>query len=702
NIASVASFFLSRIDTMVDRMLENNIRTAQGRDINGVTANRTLLGKAAIASAKIAYARFQRLFYGETFAPLRAAGAQVQRPLWASTGTKNPAYTDTLYVDTLIGKDTVNTLPPATLKAFKDHGAVSESLASDPNGAEAVMKQLAQVGVDMDQVTHQLQLDGVTLFADAFESLIQQVEAKRAVLEAGIIQRQNLALGTYGDSVQEKLKELDADMAIGRIWGHDGSLWKDHSPTIAKIQNRLGWLDVVQTIDLNRLKALQASVRDSDVTHVVLLGMGGSSLAPEVLYQTFGRQPGFPAFLMLDSTDPAAVLTVQKAIDPQHTLFLVSSKSGGTIETLSFFKYFYDVTGENGAQFIAITDPGMSLEALAKEKGFRDTFLNPVDIGGRYSALSYFGMVPAALMGLDLDRMWASAQRMMRACGEHVPARMNPGAYLGAVMGVLGQQGRDKVTIQSSAAAHSFGSWAEQLIAESTGKEGVGILPVVGASVGNPHDYASDRLFIYLRVEGEPDNEEMDSSVRTLREAGHPRVTLYLPDRYALAGEFFRWEFATAIAGKILGINPFDEPNVTESKENTSRLLGYFQQNGHLPVTEAALTEGDVSLYTDESMLRGLSELCLQHNYSSSDFTSMLAALINSTRSGDYFALLAYVPPTAEHQAILEEVQRRLRHTTRRAVTVGYGPRYLHSTGQFHKGGPNKGTFIQITMDAPE
>jgi transaldolase/glucose-6-phosphate isomerase len=702
HIASVASFFVSRIDTMVDRMLQNNIRAAQGRKIDQVTANHQLLGKAAIANAKIAYKRFLRLFYSDYFAKLRDAGAQVQRPLWASTGTKNAAYPDTLYVDMLIAKDTVNTLPPATLKAFKDHGTVTESLLENLDEADAVMAQLAAVNVDMEPVTHQLQLDGVAAFAESFENLIEQVETKRSVIKAGVIQKQNLALGTYTDAVQDALKELNTELAAGRVWGHDGSLWKDHSATIARINNRLGWLDVTRTIDRDRLKALQASVKNSDITHIVLLGMGGSSLAPEVLYQTFGRQPGFPEFLMLDSTDPASVLAVEEAIDPQQTVFLVSSKSGGTIETLSFFRHFYQMTGERGEQFIAITDPASSLEALAKEKGFRDTFLNPADIGGRYSALSYFGMVPAALIGLDLDRMWASVENMMLACGENVPAQLHPGLYLGAILGVLSKQGRDKVTIHSSAAIGSFGSWAEQLIAESTGKEGVGILPVVGAAVGSPHDFGSDRLFIYLRVEGEPDNEEMDAGVRVLREAGNPRISLYLPDRYALAGEFFRWEFATAVAGKILGINPFDEPNVTESKENTSRLLAYYQEHGSLPSSEIALTEANVALYADSDMLRILSELCLQHNYSSSDLISMVAALLNSSRSGDYFALLAYMPMTDHNQAALGEVQRRLRHTTRRAVTVGYGPRYLHSTGQLHKGGPNRGIFIQITVDMPD
>lgn len=701
-IASVASFFLSRIDVMIDRMLENNIRSAQGRDLDRVAANRKLLGKAAIANAKLAYKRFMEMFYGPGFARLAAAGAQVQRPLWASTGTKNPAYSDTIYVDSLIGRDTVNTLPPATLKAFKDHGTVANTLTEGLETIEETLDMLAEVGVDMDSVTDQLQADGVALFVEAFDNLLRQVEAKRDVLRTGVIEKQNLALGIYADAVNAAIKALDADHFNARIWAKDGSLWKSQPAVISRIENRLGWLETDKTIDLERLKALQASVRGGAISHVVLLGMGGSSLAPEVLYQTFGRQAGFPEFLMLDSTDPARIHAIEAAIDIRQTLFIVASKSGGTIETAMFGKYFYERCGKNGQQFIAITDAGSNLEAEAKASNYRDIFINPSDIGGRYSALSYFGLVPAALIGLDLDRIAAEARRMMTACSPIIPAQMHPGIWLGAIMGVIGQEGRDKVSILCSESIRQLGDWIEQLVAESTGKEGKGLLPVVGATIGNPHDYASDRLFIYLRVDDDPSSEEIDAKVRTLREAGHPRVTFYLPSNYAVIGEFFRWEYATAVAGKILEINPFDEPNVTESKENTARLLAYYREHGSLPASEPAFTEGDVSLYADEKTLRTLSELCLQHNYNAGDIVGMLAAMLNSTRSGDYFALQAYLAATPEIEAALQDARRRLRHVTRRAVTIGYGPRFLHSTGQLHKGGPNNGNFIQITADDPQ
>lgn len=699
HVASVASFFLSRIDVMVDRSLENNIRSAQGRDLEVVARNRELLGKAAISNAKLAYKRFLELFYGEPFAKLRAAGAQVQRPLWASTGSKNPAYPDTIYVDRLIGKDTVNTVPPATLKAFKDHGTAADTLGEGLDTVEQTMSALGQAGIDMDHVTTQLQADGVALFVEAFENLLKQVEAKRDVLQAGVINKQNLALGIHGEAVQTAITKMASDKVNARIWGRDGSVWKDQSNAINKIGTRLGWLDTDKSIDFDRLKTLQASIKNGSFSHVLLLGMGGSSLAPAVLFQTFGQQAGFPEFHMLDSTDPDYIRQTEAAIDVKRTLFIVTSKSGGTIETEMFAKYFYAKAGHNGNQFIAITDIGSKLEAEAKAKGYRDIFLNPVDISGSYSALSYVGMVPAALMGLDLDKIAAERDRMIKACSAIIPEQQHPGIWLGAILGVVTEQGRDKVTIQTSKSIEGLGNWIEELIAESTGKEGKGILPVVGATVGNPHDYSSDRLFVYVRVDGDPSDEELDNGIRALREAGHPRITLYLPNKYALVGEFFRWEYATAVAGKVLEINPFDEPNVTESKENTARLLTYYKNHSGLPSSEHAFQEGNMELYADEKMLRLLSELCLQHNYNAGDLTGMLASFINSTMAGDYFALQAYLPMTTEIRAALEEMRRRLRHTTRRAVTLGFGPRFLHSTGQLHKGGPNTGNFIQITTD---
>jgi transaldolase/glucose-6-phosphate isomerase len=700
-IASVASFFLSRIDTMVDRILDNNIRAAQGRDVSRVALNNKLKGKAAIANAKLAYKQFRDVFYGPRFEKLRDSGAWAQRVLWASTGTKNPAYPDTMYVDQLIGPDTVNTIPPETLRAFKDHGTAAPTLEEGLDEAEQIMDMLAEVGVDMEQVTRQLQVDGVEAFSESFRNLLDQVDAKRNVLQTGVIKRQEAAIGIHGNDVQAAIKDLDAQKFNSRLWDHDATLWKDHPSVVAKISERLGWLDVLKTIDRERLKAAQNSARNREFDTVVLLGMGGSSLAPEVLSTTFGAQAGFPRLVMLDTTDPTQIRETEKSLDLRRTLFIVSSKSGGTIETSSLFQYFFEKAGHNGAQFIAITDPGSSLEAQARENSFRDIFLNPADIGGRYSALSYFGLVPAALIGIDLDQLWASTERMFKANGAKVVGKDHPGLVLGAIMGTLGLKGQDKVTIRCSPSIESFGNWIEQLIAESTGKEGRGLLPVVNATIGKPHDYSTDRLLVYLRVDDD-DNEALDSGLMALQQAGHPLVTLRLPDRYALGGEFFRWEYATAVAGKLLDINPFDEPNVSESKQNTARLLEYYQQHGHLPETTPIASEDGISLYTDSHVAQMLRDLCQQHQFDSSTLVSLIAAQVNTTSAGDYFALLAYLPMTDTNHDLLEDVRRRLRHATRRAITLGYGPRFQHSTGQLHKGGANNGIFIQITCDDPE
>lgn len=703
-VASVASFFLSRIDVMVDQILENNIRAAQvQQDTTRIAANNKLLGQTAIANAKAAYRSFQRIFEGERFEDLRAGGAQVQRPLWASTGAKNPAYSDTLYVDNLIGPHTVNTLPPATLAAFKDHGAVAATLTQETGAflpPEEVLDRLAEVGIDLGQVTARLQDDGVDAFIDAFETLISQVAAKRTLLRSGIIERSKLALGIYHGAVDRAVERLDADFANPRLWNKDGSLWKNHGPTMEKIVNRLGWLDFDRTIDRDRLSALQESLRGSRFKHLVLLGMGGSSLAPEVLAHTFGPQEGFPELIVLDSTDPARIRQVEGAITLEDTLFVVASKSGGTIETVALDLYFWEKTGGNGDQFIIITDPGSNLERVARKEGVRDFFLNPPDIGGRYSALSYFGMAPAALIGLDLDRLWSSADTMLATNRESIPAHYHPGLLLGAVIGALAKEGRDKVTIYTTESLTSFGNWAEQLLAESLGKEGRGALPVVGATIGMPHDYVTDRLFIYLRVDNDPDVVEKDAAVRALREAGHPRVTIRLADSHAIAGEFLRWEYAAAIAGAILQVNPFDEPNVTEAKDATKALLTAYQASGRLPSAEPVMTRDGLELYADETTLAPLRELCHQHGFDGNDAAQVIAAQMAGTNAGDYFAFLIYFTPKADERRLIDQIQRRLRHVTKRAVTIGYGPRYLHSTGQYHKGGSNSGVFWQLTADA--
>lgn len=705
HIASVASFFLSRIDVMVDRILENNIRQAQVHgDTSRMSANRKLLGQTAIANAKIAYRSFQKIFESQRFSTLKEAGAQVQRPLWASTGTKNPAYPDTMYIDMLIGEDTVNTVPPKTLTAFLAHGTAASTLTKDADdflNPKDVMDKLAELGIDLEQITQRLQVDGVEAFIESFETLLDQVAAKVTILRTGIAARQKLALGIYSDEFHETIEQIDRDFVNSRIWSKDGSVWKTHTPTIQKIRQRLGWLDVFKTIDRQRLKAFQEEVKSGDVTHVVLLGMGSSSFAPYVMHHTFGQQPDFPEMIVLDSTDPACIKQVEDQINPDKTLFIVSTKSGTTVETRAFYSYFFKRVGEQGDQFIAITDEGTWLATEAKEKNFHDIYLNPSDINGRYGALSYFGMVPAAAMGLDLDRFWKSAETMAEACSQAVKAAFHPGITLGAVLGALGKQGRNKVSIHTTQSFKTFGVWVEQLIAESLGKDRRGLVPVVESTVGMPHDYSSDRVFIYLRVDDDPDVDQMDERIRTIREAGHPRMTVRLPDIYAMGGEFFRWEFATAIAGAIYNVNPFDEPNINESKETTDRLLKTYAETGEVKQPQPSMEQDGIRFYADETTMTPLRELCAAHGYDSESMHQLLGAQLAATHAGDYFGLLVYYTPDEEQEKELLDIQRRLRHVTMRAITIGYGPRYLHSTGQLHKGGPNDGIFLQLTLDDP-
>jgi len=683
-VASVASFFVSRVDTAVDRALEEIGETA-------------LQGRIAIANAKVTYARFREVFSGERWERLAAQGARVQRPLWASTSTKNPLYPDTLYVDGLIGPDTVNTVPPATLNAFRDHGTVAPTLEVGPSAslragldeARLQLARLAELGVDLDAITQKLQDDGVAAFAKSFESLMATIAEKREQLLAGW-QHRLARLGTYEATVDTALAEMAENRILHRIWAHDHTIWK-REPT--EITNRLGWLHTAEVMSENlyRLEELAEAVRADGYTHALLLGMGGSSLAPEVFRKTFGVKEGYLDLAVLDSTDPGAVLAHAERLDLARTLFIVATKSGTTVETLSFFKFFYNRVAEAvgadraGEHFMAITDPGSKLADLADRYGFRATFLNDPSIGGRYSALSYFGLVPAALVGVDVPRLLDRALVMTSGCESCVAAGDNLGAWLGAILGELAKAGRDKATFAISPAIASFGDWVEQLIAESTGKEGTGILPVVGEALGPPEVYGDDRLFVHLRLDGSAglttgSDETHDAAQRpelveglaALEAAGHPVVRLNLHDPYDLGGQFFLWEIATAVAGHRLGINPFDQPNVEAAKVLARRMVAEYTEKGALP-------NGEPAPLSPEALKEFLAQ----------------------AQPSDYIALQAYLQPTAETDAALAALRARLRDQFRLATTAGYGPRFLHSTGQLHKGDAGRGFFIQFTADDP-
>jgi len=476
------------------------------------------------------------------------------------------------------------------------------------------------------------------------------------------------SLGDYLAGVESGLSGLKSRRVISRIWSGDHTVWK---PDPTEISNRLGWLTVTDAMreQTPAMQALAQEVRDAGIRHVVLLGMGGSSLGPEVLRQTFGSAPGYPELIVLDSTVPGWVQSVTDAIDPAHTLFLVSSKSGSTTEPNMFYAYFRGLVekaaGKDGAgqHFIAVTDAGTSLEKLAIDQGFRRVFANPPEIGGRYSVLSYFGLVPATLIGLDLSKLIDRADRMREETFSNVTVQENPGAWLGAVMGVLAQQGRDKLTLVTSPSIGSFGLWVEQLIAESTGKEGLGIIPVAGEPLTSPNHYGGDRLFVYLRLDGD-NNDESDRAVQAIQESGQPLVRLNLMDKYDVGAEFFRWEMATAVAGSILGINPFDQPNVQAAKDMTDSVLGQFERSGELPPMEASSSLGD---------------------------------LLSQAGPGDYLVIMAYIRQTPQVDQALDDLRRKVTARHGIATTMGYGPRFLHSTGQLHKGGPGSGLFLQLT-----
>jgi glucose-6-phosphate isomerase len=502
---------------------------------------------------------------------------------------------------------------------------------------------------------------------------------------------QRFDLGRDGEAVDARLAAMDLDRFASRLWAGDLALWTSDPKTQASVRGGLGWLRVADKMQelLDDLRQFGRDVRAEGFRHVVHMGMGGSSLAPLVFQRTFpGAERALP-LVVLDTTDAATILAVERSVPLAETLFIVASKSGTTAEPLAFGEYFYaKVRALKGARagenFVAITDPETPLVAGGAARGYRRVFLNVPEIGGRYSALSYFGLVPALLMGVDVAGILDRARQMARACAPEVPVRHNPGLSLGAVMGELARRGRDKVTLIVEARVATLGLWLEQLIAESTGKAGTGILPVAGEPLGDAAEYGEDRLFAYLRLGRD---NGLERGIDTLRRAGHPVVTIAMDDPIDLGGEFFRWELATATAGAILGINAFDQPNVQESKDNTDRLLEFVRKNGRLPEEAPALVEGQLGLYGD---------------HLEPTVAATLAWFFGQARRGDYVALAAYLTETPETDRALQALRVQIRTRTRLATTLGYGPRYLHSTGQYHKGGPNTGLFIQLTADDRE
>src|SRR6266446_5469805 len=676
-VASVASFFVSRIDTMVDEALDKRIAATadpgEKRRLEG------LKGKVAIANAKLAYQLYKRLGEGERWRRLAQQGAQTQRLLWASTGTKNKAYSDVLYVEELLGPDTVNTMPPATMDAFRDHGRLRPSLEEDVAGAAAVMEALAGAGISIDDITARLVNDGVQ-------------KKRRTILDGKLNAISCKLPKELDEAVKTALEDWRKEGKVRHLWAGDASLW-----TKTDEAQWLGWLNLVdaQLKVVGELEAFADEVKRAGFTDAVLLGMGGSSLGPEVLAQTFGAKPGFPRLQVLDSTDPAQIRHVESSIDLKRTLFIVSSKSGSTLEPNILKQYFWDrataVLGKDEAatHFIAITDPGSSLEKAALADGFRRVFHGVPTIGGRYSVLSHFGMVPAAAIGVDVRPFLERTATMVRSCAASAPPIENPGVVLGTILGAAAAQGRDKVTMIASPGVAALGAWLEQLLAESTGKLGRGIIPLDGEPMGAPAVYGSDRLFAYLRLASDQDSEH-DQAVAALEQAGQPVVRITVADKMQLGQEFFRWEMATAVAGSILGINPFDQPDVEAQKVKTRELTAAYEKSGKLPPETPFATVDGIALYADPANAEFLKP-------QAASLASVLKAHFGRVGAGDYVALLAYIERNPAHAQALQRLRRMIRDRTRAATCLGFGPRFLHSTGQAYKGGPNSGVVLQIT-----
>jgi transaldolase/glucose-6-phosphate isomerase len=694
HVASVARFFVSRIDSVVDKQLDEKI--ARANDPSEKERLAALKGKVAIANAKVAYQDYKRLFSGARWDKLAARGARPQRMLWASTGTKNKDYSDVLYVEELIGPDTINTVPPATLDAFRDHGKPRDSLEENVDDARRVLEELERSGVSLDAITEELVKDGVKQFADAADKLYGAVAHKRATVLGPAIDRQHLSLGDgLGKAVARSTEEWRASARIRRLWQRDKSVW-----TGADEDKWLGWLDSAAKADVADYEDYANRVKGQKFSDAVVLGMGGSSLGPEVLAETFARKPAFPKLHVLDSTDPAQVLAMEAKIDIANTVFIVSSKSGGTTEPNAMKDYFHARVAQavgpkvkTGHRFIAVTDPGSSLEKAARKLNYARIFHGEPSIGGRYSVLSPFGLVPAATAGIDVKTLIKHALAMARSCGPDVPPGENPGVQLGLAMGLAGLEGRDKVTILSSKKIADFGAWAEQLIAESTGKEGKGLIPIAGEPLGESALYGNDRFFIDIRTEGEADAAH-DSKLAAIEAAGHPVVRIVMKGIEHLGQEFFRFEMATAVAGSILGINPFDQPDVEAAKIKTRELTASFEKTGALPAEQPVVSTDEADLYTDEANAKAL-----RAAGANGDLTSWLKAHLSRSNHGDYVALLGYIARDKATIDALQAMRLEVREKRHVATCAEFGPRFLHSTGQAYKGGPDSGVFLQITAD---
>lgn len=684
NIASVASFFVSRIDTAVDKLLDDVITSPN----NPTQEANKVKGKIAVANARLAYQVFLDQFSAERFLALEQHGAKPQRPLWASTGTKNPDYPDTLYVDNLIAADTVNTVPTQTLAAFLDHGKASLSIHENLDEANEAMEMLQKLNINLSTITQDLEDEGVEKFKQAHSSLLEIIESKRSFFIKG--------LDGLAEMVEESLSKMIRDGGVRRMYAHDPAFWTDDESGFEEIRNRLGWLGLPskQVSLIPELEAFRDDLLSEGFTDTFVLGMGGSSLAPEVISQAIATtlEPGKGLRLqIIDTTNPVEIAFRCNGVDLTRTLFIVSSKSGGTSETLSAMKYFWSELEKLGVKnpgdnFVAITDPGTSLQNLAESKKFRKVFNARPDVGGRYSVFTHFGLVPAAVMGVDLKRFLDEAIISEKQGLETILYPANPNLMLGIVIGTGAKAGKDKLTFIAENYTSHLVPWLEQLIAESSGKEGKGILPIEGESQLDSRDYPSDRLFVYLSVDG-----EKRKFISSLRDRGFPVLDIVIKDPYELANEFYRWEYATAIACSLLKVNAFDQPNVQLSKTITKDVIKEYQSKGYLEDGKPIWENREIAVYGES-----VPEL---------DQAKNLGDIMNiygqTVEENGYFAINAFVPRLPKFEHFFQNLRTDLLNKFNKATTLGFGPRFLHSTGQLHKGGQPGGFFITFTKDSP-
>ncbi len=694
HVASVASFFVSRIDSVIDAKL-----AALAPKSALSTDEKTYEGQTAIACARLAYARYQEWLASPRWQILAAQGAQPQRLLWASTSTKNPNYPATLYVDTLIAPNTVNTIPTDTLTAFRQQENVASMLVTDWQGkiaaAEDQLEHLAEVGVSLDETTHFLLEDGVQKFSDAFDQLLGAVETKRRQLRGTTFSEQKFSSNI---NCSEAFARWQTKGHVRQLWQGDAKLWTNHDEALW-----LGWLAAVEgtKAQLESWGQMRAQILRDEIKQVVVLGMGGSSLCPEVLQHSFPAATGHPALRILDTTLPEQIQAVASELPLEKTLFLVASKSGSTVETDTLRAYFFDklvkLVGVRHAakHFLAITDPGSDLEKLAREENWFAVVAGTPSIGGRFSALSAFGMLPGFLLGIPFAEFLERAHQMTLSCAGCVPPSQNPGAALGLALATLAKQGRNKLTLFAPPELSTLGAWIEQLLAESTGKHGHGIVPIDEEALAAPHVYGADRILVTWKIRGRTD-ENQEALLAKLENLGQPVIRIEVDGALDLGAEFFRWEIATAVLGAELGINPFDQPDVEATKLATRTLLEQYRKTGQLPRPLPTLHKNEFDVFADSRFLQRL----LPTLDNAPELNALLRAFFASLTAGDYFAVHAYLPHSPQLHDALQALRHRVRDAKKVATTLGYGPRFLHSTGQLHKGGANQGVFLQLTMQS--